>query len=1075
MVISTDIVRAINQNEIEKATKLITECKDVLGLNEPDPETKLTPLACAAQASKANLVRLLIERGATIALKGEEKPIIFYALESKAEEKEIVATLKALPRGEHYLAKKKIRNADGHEEEATPLMETVRRGHVHVAHLLLESGVNIQEKVSRIPPLVTAVERGDYLMAATLFAKMPEQKELFQTKNFFNKLVSAAVLTGQVAMVKLVCNFIGKLSESPFFDVVEAKWENITPEKQGALRLAMASVLLKKVRSDVKDENEFTELLDRPSQNSLLLNDTAKKAGIKPYHATPLMLAIEKKDIPLIKFFLYAKANLCVLDVNGRTILTNVVMKSSLEILNLILKIRAPDLTEHGDILGVAVERGLADRVQVLMLAGADPNFVDRKKNFLPKKTALVEAILLDTDNLEVVKELLKPLPGQTKTAIKKEYLEEALKLERQNRKRDDFINVIDTALNNLAKIKSHPHVKSPVKSKQETKSSTALLTIDQLKQKSIVLNKKFKQMKIDEMEDEKEKKMDEESKASNQEKRRKEREKNPIADSSVTDAAFFQRVLNANRSDKTVLNEMLELNCSCDEISPFLEMAPFSLLYDDNGSQRKIKAKDIVKIFIDGYSGQATFLDYLWSIEQTLNKYDKSEHAIWAVEILQFVYNKKIEKALTAMESAIRALADNKLESNSTIILCWFLGHDTYKKGDKPPQMNARFLRKHVEALAGQVEKYSAFIEALSWAPKKPVASDAKVEVKSEVKAELKAGSAADFKQEVTGKLETKVEAKKPQDVSETDRNELSLGGKLILAAKSKGDEKQKSIEQLHDLLAEMQKRSNKEMVIEDTIEASDEQGRTALMWAAISGFDEAVKILLAAGALPWIRARGWMDAAMFSAVNGQASTLKLLLETGNVDVYAKNQWGKDLRGLAQSGREKSEKAEAKNEKTNEEKNTDEKLKEERRLATVKVLDDFLFKKENKLPTNDSSAQAYIPEEDAAEAPVLSGQGTAEVQQMQLPESVTAAPASQELAAGNQPEQQSGSVLLGSGLTLTGYIPPQARARADAYVASVAGASGAGNSPSPAVAVDGGAASDIDPWAVWGGVIFKS
>jgi len=86
----------------------------------------------------------------------------------------------------------------------------------------------------------------------------------------------------------------------------------------------------------------------------------------------------------------------------------------------------------------------------------------------------------------------------------------------------------------------------------------------------------------------------------------------------------------------------------------------------------------------------------------------------------------------------------------------------------------------------------------------------------------------------------------------------------------------------------------------LEDTLEASDNDGRTALMWAAINGSVEMVRTLLQAGALPWIKARGWMDAVMFAAENCQADVLKILLETQQFNVNSCNQAGDSLLHLA-------------------------------------------------------------------------------------------------------------------------------------------------------------------------------
>jgi ankyrin repeat protein len=106
------------------------------------------------------------------------------------------------------------------------------------------------------------------------------------------------------------------------------------------------------------------------------------------FEKTPLMLAIEKHNIGLVKLLLIAGANPNIKDNSGKAALYKAVVtqvsEQNLDLLNLLINYKA-DVNAQSNIgttpLMMAVEEPNLPVIQLLLKAGADPNIKDNDGN----------------------------------------------------------------------------------------------------------------------------------------------------------------------------------------------------------------------------------------------------------------------------------------------------------------------------------------------------------------------------------------------------------------------------------------------------------------------------------------------------------------------------------------------------------------------------------------------------------------------------------------------------------------------------------------------------------------------
>jgi ankyrin repeat protein len=364
-----------------------------------------TPLMVAARNGNLEIVKLLIEHGATIDLgkeAGERTPLLEAAGQGHVE------ILKYL------IAKGADVNARG--KGLTPLIAACSRGYLHFGppgdhtrtiHILLESGadVNVQDESwlkSGRTPLMYAVTQGDAALVHDLLARGAK----LDLKNKDGDTASSLAKKAEL-------EYISQLLEKPIRIGTPLSSDLPIPALVKAVkerRLDRVRILIAKGDDvNLRTPSGNTPLMYAADGNSLdilryLLNHGADVNARNGNNNTALIYAVIKGHPEIVRELLKRKADVNVKNLSRGDALIYAVMGKKPKIADSLLRHGASvkEKYEDGDsALLMTVKQNSTDLARLLIAHKADVNSTDQDE-----KTALMVAC--EKGNTEIVRSLLK-------------------------------------------------------------------------------------------------------------------------------------------------------------------------------------------------------------------------------------------------------------------------------------------------------------------------------------------------------------------------------------------------------------------------------------------------------------------------------------------------------------------------------------------------------------------------------------------------------------------------------------------------------------------------------------------
>lgn len=869
----------------------------------------------AARQQQSNILKFLAPHMKDVNARNENNETAASLIVGNvAEEKTIIEILDTLT------IHSKNKKLDLENPPFTPLMLAAKRGHFEVVEHLLRSGANVETlNEYNQDALFYAIANQQYKIAARLLAMASNPTRLV---NLHGRL-ALAIEKGQVEMVKLLCVFGAKVhSHNPSLLclLTTRHWDDKTAEENTATKMAMAHILLK-----------------QPSPSSLL------EECQNPDSATPLILAAQQNLVALVTYFLGINADVNAIDHKGRTALFLAVKAGHTDTVRALLdsrhigkKVVFDEISSTTDYnsMYAAVKYQRYEIADLLIRSGADPNessvrmlmeeSLSRIHVFSPFTLALTFG---DVKMLEILLQPFARLPVKP-TAITAAFAEE---MANKQGPRVEIITVLLKAATGINWQLDEPFLAYATKrktifyGKEENKIAvldiinqhyvaskvphvTAALTdflpLDQTPTlASAPKNKTIPQTINTALNDSvqnaiKNKKVAEFKKTLQLEtKDRNTTLLTALPASTLCDSLIFafdhdcflllfeamraeqafMGLLVPGSSKKLALEHVVakaSTNAnSSTAIENILKIAPFSLFYDQEGKPRSYPSSPFTKL-INSFKNQATLLDYIWFVQQTLDSGRECKHQKHAIAILNALLKNDAEKdkknTIDVMTFITQALNDSEAEPNGKAILCWISAIFTHVIGDQTiPFFDPKYKNGLIKSLKLEYARIKFFIERhFAWSPQAlpPILTQ---ETPSEAK-EIKTSTST-------------IDIKKLMRDS-TDLKKLRIKKQLFEAISNKNlDALEKTLQVIQEHSIEQE---SKAVSMENTVEATDLDGQTALMKAVAKRFLAGVQKLLAAGAWPWIKAKNGITALLLAAEQGDPQILQTLLTTQNVDI---------------------------------------------------------------------------------------------------------------------------------------------------------------------------------------------
>lgn len=899
---------SVYHGHLDNLKLLATKAPEMLDEKHADGDGLLH--IAARQGHLAVVEYLVLEAKADASVRNNKgETAAWLVVKNFASETQIIEALKILTRNQPL----NLEARDDRRKVGTLLMQAASRGHFTVVNHLLASGAKIEtHNADHQDALYYAVAAGHYQIAAKILALAATDAASLINRN---KCLSQAVQNGHLEMVKLLCVFGATVCDHrpPLLCLVgAAKWQDKTQAEIVSTQVAIAGLLLQQassLRSTLLEEKDSDDYEATPfivaAKNDAFalvgfyLTMGANVNAADAYSTTALSHAVKKGYTDTVKAILL-HTRVSILDIKSRvkwnvfhSIVYAAVTNQYHQIATLLLAsgFNPNDSDDDDDYLLSPLEKAIETPDIPMLQILLQPN-ISRPLAIVTIKAAFHREMSRGTPRLEVIKELLAV--ERVAWAQDKDFL--AFTQKPNDLRPDPIPNTVLDAIRNCVKAPlkvSANNPPLPVPTNQPVATNTVVENFSDVGME-LTLTKKMAESGL-------EIEIQQAIQISNVKQFKallhlEEKTKSNIAGNDQGKQKCFSELTPKTQADCLVFatqngcleplysqvqsqqafmgllligktNKLIELVAVKQPamVEPMLSRAPFTHLYNSKGERRHIECKgnSSLPALIEAHEKQATLLDYLWFVQQTLDSGHTCKHQEDAIKILVALQENKFRDAAIIM---LRVMKNPATEAIGRAILCWFFQITSHEIGAKEiPVYNERYTQQVVRNLAVEYARIKVFIDRhFSWAPKAQCTTANTTEAAKEVK------SAPTSYYGVMSVMS--------KSTARQEKNSLIID-LLFTAVNSKNSAKLLEVLQTMATLKEQK-------ATEDTLQAS-QKDRTALMRAIEVGFLDGVVMLLDAGAWPWVKLKpDGENALLIAADYGNPEILQALLNTNNVDV---------------------------------------------------------------------------------------------------------------------------------------------------------------------------------------------
>ncbi|KAL6808800.1 hypothetical protein V8C40DRAFT_259353 [Trichoderma camerunense] len=320
----TDLILASYYGHRAIAKLLIEKGADI---EAKDDDKGRTPLIWAAKNGHEALIKLLVEKGADIEAKDKygQTPLLWAAEMGH----EAIAKL-LVKKGANIEAK-------GNYFSLTPLLQATERGYKAIIKLLVEKGADIEAKANSYgqTPLLQAAERGYEAIVKLLVEKGAD----IEAKDKYGRTpLSQAAEMGYEAIIKLLVEKGADIEVKDEYGLTPLSWA------AGRGHEAIVKLLVEKGADiEVKDEYGYTPLSQAANRGhetivNLLVKKGADIEAKDKYGLTPLSRAAGRGHKAIVKLLVEKGADIEVKDTFGQTLLLRVADRGHEAIVKLLVE-----------------------------------------------------------------------------------------------------------------------------------------------------------------------------------------------------------------------------------------------------------------------------------------------------------------------------------------------------------------------------------------------------------------------------------------------------------------------------------------------------------------------------------------------------------------------------------------------------------------------------------------------------------------------------------------------------------------------------------------------------------------